>query len=82
MPPKLKGYNPDSLNHPNSHNHGIKQPMKQLRSSSKTLLTSLKTLNDNKELPHVKLQEPDTFTRQDSQKLQTFLMQCHFQFRD
>jgi hypothetical protein len=35
MPPKLKGHNPDSLNHPNSYNHGLKQPMKQLKSSSK-----------------------------------------------
>jgi hypothetical protein len=35
MPPRLKGHNPDSINHPNSQNHGLKQPMKQLRSFSK-----------------------------------------------
>jgi hypothetical protein len=35
MPLRLKGHNPDSLNYPNNLNHNLRQPMKQLRISSK-----------------------------------------------
>jgi hypothetical protein len=47
-----------------------------------SLMMSLQTFNDAREPPNAKLQEPNTFTRQDLQKLWSFLMQCHFQFRD
>jgi hypothetical protein len=46
------------------------------------LADSLQAFNHNREPPCAKLQEPDTFTGQDPQKLRAFLMQCHFQFCD
>jgi hypothetical protein len=46
------------------------------------LADSLQAFNSNREPLHAKLREPDTFTGQDPQKLQAFLMQCHFQFHN